>query len=200
MSDKIGTKYPQNTTAIEDLYGWAKNNVLFSCDKVFCSHCCIFWGSEVGNNIYFDRPRVIQQRHSQLFAKKICSNTDLIKEFWIMHFEHRTIENTALPATWLRRVDPQPQNRREHAYFHRQNALLFSSSKCTPIFIVKMHYLVFLILFTPWHLVNNITLFIDNYFATSAYSRRFRVTALIFFRQFSKFECIFAPIVWPMQL
>jgi hypothetical protein len=40
-----------------------------------------------------------------------------------VHFEHQTIENTALPATWLRQVDPQPQNRREHAYYHRQNAL-----------------------------------------------------------------------------
>ncbi len=65
-----------------------------------------------------------------------------------MHFERRTIENTALPATWLRQVDPQPQNRREHV-------CIFSSSKRTtgyPFHIASMMKRV------------NITLFVENYF------------------------------------
>ncbi len=56
-----------------------------------------------------------------------------------MHFEHRTIENTALPAIWLRRVDPQPQHRREHAYYHRQNAL-FSIYYTFHTLLIISHY------------------------------------------------------------
>ena len=43
-----------------------------------------------------------------------------------MHFEHQTIENTALPATWLRQVNPQPK-----------------TDGSTPILIVKTHYSVY---------------------------------------------------------
>ncbi len=101
------------------------------------------WDGEVGKNINFDRPKVNQRRHSQLLAKKFAQTlhpahkktwrSDSNKEFGIVHFGHQTIENTALPATWLRQVNPQPQNRRERAYSHRQNALfsiLFTPPQC----------------------------------------------------------------------
>ena len=86
-----------------------------------------------------------------------------------MHFEHQTIENTALPATWLRQVNPQPQNRRERAYSHRQNALFGTGTY-------------------PFHTTSmpkgdNITVFFDNYFATTLLRAKFhinRFTVLIF--------------------
>ncbi len=80
------------------------------------------WDVEVGKNIYFDRPRVNQRRHSQLCAKKFAQTlhparketwrSDFNKEFGIVHFEHQTIENTALPATWPR-LAPLPVRVRE---------------------------------------------------------------------------------------
>ena len=87
-------------------------------------------GSTSGGTRSFLRKNFAQTLHPD---RKETWRSDFNKEFGIVHFEHQTIENTALPATWLRQVNPQPQNRRERAYSHRQNALfgiLFTPRRC----------------------------------------------------------------------
>ena len=138
-------------------------------------------GSTSGGTRSFWRKKFAQTLHP---ARKKTWRSDFNKEFGIVHFEHQTIENTALPATWLRQVNPQPQNRRERAYSHRQNAL----------FRVP-------ILFTPPQCWNEI---ISPYSLITTSQRRFlelnfTLTDSLYwffqkYRQFSKFGCVFAPI------
>ena len=136
-------------------------------------------GSTSGGTPSFLRKNFAQTLHPD---RKATWRSDFNKEFGIVHFEHQTIENTALPATWLRQVNPQPQNRRERAYSHRQNAL-------------------FGILFTPPQCWNEI---ISPYSLITTSQRRFlelnfTLTDSLYwffrkYRQFSKVGCVFAPI------
>ncbi len=102
---------------------------------VFLYYFCLFEIVRSAKNIYFDRLRVNQRRHSQLFAKKFAQTLhparketwrpDFNKEFGKVHFEHPTIENTALPATLLPGSVRSTPNPKTHG--------------STPIFIVKTH-------------------------------------------------------------
>ncbi len=69
------------------------------------------WDGEVGKNIYFER-RGSTNGGTRSFLRKNFAQTlhpdrketrrsGFNKEFGIVHFEHQTIENTALPATFL---------------------------------------------------------------------------------------------------